>query len=114
MKILNLIPEAYALVAAGEKTMEGRLGYVGNNGISPGDVIYFQCRALERGVRVRVSDVQQHIQGTTFQDVVTEANYRQLVPVAKSPDEAIRIYDSLCPRIAQKRHGVVLFSFELL
>ena len=114
MKRWNVIPEALDLIESNEKTKEGRIGYWNNREIEVDDEVSVSSHASSRSLIIKITDKIEYPPGTMFGDVITEENYKSLVPIASSPDEAVSIYDRLCPLEKQKRFGVLLFDIAYI
>jgi ASC-1-like (ASCH) protein len=88
----------------GVKSLEGRVGYDNIRDLRIGVDIY-----LNGEHRARIVDIKNY---ASFQDAITEDNYRLLIPDAHSPEETIRTYEQLFPLWKQKKLGVYILKLK--
>jgi len=96
-KYLNYIIE-------GKKTLEGRIGYDNIRRFNVGDYVYLNGKYKAQIVGIR--------KYSTFEEALSEENYKLLIPDANSIEEAIGVYNKLYPLWKQKNFDVYIFEIK--
>jgi len=87
-----------------KKTLEGRIGYDNIRNLKKGDIVYLNGEYKAQIVGVRKFSM--------FREAVTQENYKRLIPDAKSPEDALRVYEMLYPLWKQRKYGVYIFEIK--
>jgi len=89
-------------ILSGEKDLEGRVGYGSIKKIHEGDILLIQGKTPFRVVGINTY--------SSFNDAVSSENYRRLIPDAKSPADAVAIYEKFYSLEKQKDLGVYILQ----
>ena len=106
---MNLDQKYFDFISEGKKTFEGRLLSDKNKSLSIGDWILFRCGP--RSIRVRIDSI--HI-FRTYEEAMKILDFKKMVPDAKTPEEAIRVYERYYPLEKQLENKICVFGITLV
>jgi ASC-1-like (ASCH) protein len=110
----------FSLVKNGTKTIEGRIYDDKRRIIQIGDTITFSNKKGQGELFSKVvvdlaiwDNFNKSSSKTKFKDVIDWTNYKQLIPVANSPEEAIKVYENI-PEYTDKakENGIIFIYLE--
>jgi ASC-1-like (ASCH) protein len=85
----------FTQVSNGIKTIEGRINDEKRQKIKVGDTIAFTSEETGEIVYKSVSSLKSFNKEKTFSDVITEYNYKLLIPDAENVEEAVKVYTDI-------------------
>ena len=85
----------FTQVSNGIKTIEGRINDEKRQKIKVGDIIAFTSEQTGEIVYKSVSSLKSFNKEKTFSDVITEYNYKLLIPDAENVEEAVKVYTDI-------------------
>lgn len=85
----------FTQVSNGIKTIEGRINDEKRQKIKEGDTIAFTSEETGEIVYKSVSSLKSFNKEKKFSDVITEYNYKLLIPDAENVEEAVKVYTDI-------------------
>jgi len=107
-------------IAAGAKTVEGRLDCGKFRSFEPGDIVRVREDLYEDGVEVGTIPGRLIIGITaiemfaSFREMLETAGYQRAIPRANSLEEALAEYDRYYPPVSVAKFGVRAIYFHLI
>ena len=96
-------------IAAGMKTIEGRLAKQKYMALKPGDNVRFTNPDGSQSVVKEVVALHTY---PTFADAFKTQDFQRAIPTAKTVDDAIHIYERFYPGFAQQEFGIVFIELK--
>ena len=101
----------FTQVSNGIKTIEGRINDEKRQKIKVGDIIAFTSEQTGEIVYKSVSSLKSFNKEKTFSDVITEYNYKLLIPDAENVEEAVKVYTDIPNYVDNASKYGILFIF---
>ncbi len=107
-------------ILSGKKTIECRLGKQKFLKIRPGDVLSIRedtwkgdkiLRSIPNRAEIKVTQI---LYFETFTEAFASIDFKEAIPSAASPSEAVEAYRKFYTSEDEKKYGVVAIYFELL